>query len=155
MKYMKVLVHQQPYQEILKNFGLEKLLSLRWSSSPWFLLGLICLWIATLEIVLPNHTWNMIISSKPCFVIIKIKINQTLVSQYVYNLICPCIFIKKLAIKLIVYVGNLNQLGLLKNSQKQLSKKGIWNKKSWKNKFCLNYKLSTFQMECWFINQHI
>ena len=81
MKCMKVLVHQQPYKEILRSFGLEKLLSLRWSSSSWFLLGLICLWIATLEIVLPNHTWNMIISSKPCFVIIKIKINQTLVSH--------------------------------------------------------------------------
>ena len=81
MKCMKVLVHQQPYKEILRNFGLEKLFSLRWSSSLWFLLGLICLWIATLEIVLPNHTWNMIISSKPCFVIIKIKINQTLVSH--------------------------------------------------------------------------
>ena len=48
---------------------------------------LICLWydfvfvIAILEIVLPNHTWNIIISSKPCFVIIKTKINQTLVSH--------------------------------------------------------------------------
>ena len=84
MKCMKVLVHQQPYKEILRCFGLEKLFSLRWSSSSWFLLGLICLWIATLEIVLSNHTWNMIISSKPCFVIIKIKINQTLVSQSSY-----------------------------------------------------------------------
>ena len=81
MKCMKVLVHQQPYKEILRSFGLKKLFSLRWSSSSWFLLGLICLWIATLEVVLPNHTWNMIISSKLCFVIIKIMINQTLVSQ--------------------------------------------------------------------------
>ena len=81
MKCMKVLVHQQPYKGILRSFGLEKLFSLRWSSSSWFLIGLICLWIATLEVVLPNHTWNMIISSKPCFIIIKIKINQTLVSQ--------------------------------------------------------------------------
>ena len=84
MKYMKVLVHQQPYKEILRSFGLEKLFSLRWSPSSWFLLGLICLWIATLEVVLPNHTWNMIMSSKPCFVIIKIKINQTLVSYNLY-----------------------------------------------------------------------
>ena len=82
MKCMKVLVHQQPYKEILRSFGLEKLFSLRWSSSSWFLLGLICLWIATLEVILPNHTWNMIISSKSCFVIIKIKINQTLVSHF-------------------------------------------------------------------------
>ena len=37
--------------------------------------------IATLEIVLLNHTWNIVISSKAYFVIIKIKINQTLVSQ--------------------------------------------------------------------------
>ena len=37
--------------------------------------------IAILEIILSNHTWNIIISSKPCFVIIKIKINQTLVSH--------------------------------------------------------------------------
>ena len=85
MKCMKVLVHQQPYKEILRCFGLEKLFSLRRSSSSWFLLGLICLWIATLEIVLPNHTWNMIISSKPCFVIIKIKINQTLVSHFPFH----------------------------------------------------------------------
>ena len=48
---------------------------------------LISLWldfvfmIATLEIFLPNHTWNIIISFKPYFVIIKIEINQTLVSQ--------------------------------------------------------------------------
>ena len=37
--------------------------------------------IATLEIVLPNHIWNIIISFKPCFVIIKTEINQILVSQ--------------------------------------------------------------------------
>ena len=81
MKCIIVLVHQQPYKEILRSFGLEKLFYLRWSSSLWFLIGLICLWIAILEVVLPNHTWNMIISSKPYFVIIKIKINQTLVSH--------------------------------------------------------------------------
>ena len=81
MKCMKVLVHQQPYKEILRSFSLEKLFSLRWSSSSWFLLGLICLWIATLEVVLSDHTWNMIINFKPCFVIIKIKINQILVLQ--------------------------------------------------------------------------
>ena len=43
--------------------------------------------IATLEIVLPNHTWNIIISSKPYFVIIKTEINQCLVSHthlYIY-----------------------------------------------------------------------
>ena len=85
MKCMKVLVHQQPYKEILRSFGLEKLFSLRWSSSSWFLFNLICLWIAILEVVLPTHTWNMIISSKPCFVIIKIKINQILVSQLLYK----------------------------------------------------------------------
>ena len=33
--------------------------------------------IATLEIFLPNHTWNIIISSKLYFVIVKTKINQT------------------------------------------------------------------------------
>ena len=50
-----------------------------------FFFLLISLWldfvfvIATLEIFLPNHTWNIIISSKPYFVIIKTKINQTLV----------------------------------------------------------------------------
>ena len=82
MKCMKVLVHQQPYKEILWSLDLEKLFSLRWSSSSWFLLGMIVFVIATLEIVLSNHTWNMIISFKPCFVIIKIKINQTLVSQH-------------------------------------------------------------------------
>ena len=87
MKCMKVLVHQQPYKEILRSFGLEKLFSLRWSSSSWSLIGLICLWIVTLEDVLPNHTWNMIISSKPCFVIIKIKINQTLVSHLEFEMI--------------------------------------------------------------------
>ena len=79
MKCMKILMHQQPYKEIVRSFGLEKLFSLRWSSSSWFFLGLICLWIATLEVVLLNHT--MIISYKPCFVIIKIKINKTLVSH--------------------------------------------------------------------------
>ena len=83
---MKVLLHQQPYKEILWSLGLEKLFSLRWSSSSWFLLDLICLWIAILEVVLSNPTWNMIISSKPCFVIIKIKINQTLVLQYAYHI---------------------------------------------------------------------
>ena len=43
--------------------------------------------IATLEIVLPNHTWNIIISSKPYFIIIKININQTLISQLYIKLI--------------------------------------------------------------------
>ena len=33
MKCMIVLVHQQPYKEILRSFGLEKLFYLRWSSS--------------------------------------------------------------------------------------------------------------------------
>ena len=52
-----------------------------------FFFLLIFLWffvfmIVTLEIFLPNHTWNIILSSKPCFVIIKININQILVSQY-------------------------------------------------------------------------
>ena len=37
--------------------------------------------IIILEIVLPKHTWNIIISSKPYFIIIKIEINQTLVLQ--------------------------------------------------------------------------
>ena len=37
--------------------------------------------IVTLEIVLHKHTWNIIISYKLCFVIIKIKINKILVSQ--------------------------------------------------------------------------
>ena len=37
--------------------------------------------IATLEIFLHNHTWNIIISFKLYFVIIKTDINQTLVSQ--------------------------------------------------------------------------
>ena len=103
MKYMKVLVHQQPYKEILRSFGLEKLFSLRWSPSSWFLLGLICLWIATLEVVLPNHTWNMIMSSKPCFVIIKIKINQTLVSYNLY-----------IAVNLQTY-GHINVVGAFKD----------------------------------------
>ena len=48
---------------------------------------LISLWldfvfvIAILEIFLPNHTWKIIISFKPYFVIVKTEINQTLVSQ--------------------------------------------------------------------------
>ena len=79
-------MHESPStQEILWIFGLEKLFSLRWSSSSWFLFDLICLWIATLEVVLPTRTWNMIINSKPYFVIIKIKINQILVSQLLYK----------------------------------------------------------------------
>ena len=47
-----------------------------------FFFLLISLWldfvfvIATLEIFLPNHTWKIIISSKPYFVIIKTEINQ-------------------------------------------------------------------------------
>ena len=36
--------------------------------------------IATLEIFLPNHTWNIIISSKPCFITIKTEIDQILIS---------------------------------------------------------------------------
>ena len=40
MKCIKVLVHQQPYKEILWSFGLEELFSLRWSSSSWFLIWL-------------------------------------------------------------------------------------------------------------------
>ena len=74
---MKVLVHQQLYKEILWSFGLEKLFSLRWSFLHDFSLIWFIFVIVTLKIVLPNHTWNIIISSKPCFVIIKIKINQT------------------------------------------------------------------------------
>ena len=52
-----------------------------------FFFLLISLWldyvfvIVTLEIVLPNYTLNILISSKPYFVIIKTKINQTLVSH--------------------------------------------------------------------------
>ena len=46
MKCIKVLVHQQPYKEILWSFGLEELFSLRWSSSSWFLLWLdLSLWL--------------------------------------------------------------------------------------------------------------
>ena len=37
--------------------------------------------IVTLKIALPNHTWNIIISFKPYFIIIEIDINQTLVSH--------------------------------------------------------------------------
>ena len=45
---------------------------------PWLDLSLwLPLWKSSCLITL----WNMIISSKPCFVIIKIKINQTLVSH--------------------------------------------------------------------------
>ena len=44
--------------------------------------------IVTLEIILPNHTWNIIISSKPYFVIIKIKIDQTLVSHFLIEIRC-------------------------------------------------------------------
>ena len=40
--------------------------------------------IATLWDLHPK-TWNIIISLKSYFVIIKIKINQTLVSQYIYK----------------------------------------------------------------------
>ena len=50
----------------------------------WLWLGFVFV-IATLEIFLHNHTWNIIISSKTCFVIIKIEINQTLVSHYYYR----------------------------------------------------------------------
>ena len=83
---MKILMHQQPYKEILwtwvlKNTSLWGLLLLHDFSLAWFVFV-----IATLEIVLPNHTWNIIISSKPCFVIIKIEINQTLVSHFIYLL---------------------------------------------------------------------
>ena len=46
MKCMKVLMHQQPYKEILRIFGLEKLFSLRRFSSSWFLLWLdLSLWL--------------------------------------------------------------------------------------------------------------
>ena len=80
---MKILAHQQPYKEILWSLGLENTslwggLLLHDFSLAWFVFV-----IATLEIVLPNHTWNIIISCKPCFVIIKIKINQTLFSHIV------------------------------------------------------------------------
>ena len=78
---MKILVHQQPYKEILWSLGLENtfiwgLLLLNDFSFAWFVFA-----IATLEIVLPKHTWKMIISSKPYFVFIKTKINQTLISH--------------------------------------------------------------------------
>ena len=64
------------------SLSLEKYFSLRSSSSYWFFFDLIFFFvIATLEIFLPNHTWNIIISSEPCFVIIKTEINQTLVSH--------------------------------------------------------------------------
>ena len=111
MKCMKVLVHQQPYKEILRSFGLEKLFSLRWYFSSWFLLGLICLWIATLEVVLPNHTWDMIINSKPCFVIIKIKINQTLVSHFFFFKTSPL---------LAVFSSNIFSFSLQATPQKSL-----------------------------------
>ena len=72
----------QSYEaRVLKNTSLWGDLLLYDFSLTWFVFV-----IATLEIVLPNHIWNIIISSKPYFVIIKIKINQTLVSQ-------KCLFI--------------------------------------------------------------
>ena len=61
---------------VSKNTSLWGGLFLHDVSLAWF----VCM-IATLKIVLPNHTWNIIISSKPYFVIIKTEINQTLVSQ--------------------------------------------------------------------------
>ena len=80
MKCMKVLVHKRSYESwVLKNSSLWGGLLLHDFSLAWFVFV-----IATLEIILPNHTWNIIISSKPCFVIIKIKINQTLVSHVCY-----------------------------------------------------------------------
>ena len=64
MKCMKVLVHQQPYKEILKSFGLEKLFSLRWSSSydfflAWFVFGL-PLWKSSCLITL--EIWSLILN---------------------------------------------------------------------------------------------
>ena len=64
-----------------KNISLWGLLLLHDFSLTWFVFV-----IATLEVVLPNHTWNIIISSKLYFVIIKIKINQTLVSHNTISL---------------------------------------------------------------------
>ena len=83
---MKNLVHQQPYKDPMKCRPWKTLLF------EFFFFLLISLWldfvfmITTLEIILPSHTWNIIISSKPYFVIIKIKINQTLVLQYAYHI---------------------------------------------------------------------
>ena len=75
-----------------KKLGLEKNILMKFKS--WktllfevFFFLLIFFWfdfvfiITTLEIFLPNHTWNVIISFKSYFIIIKIKINKTLVSQ--------------------------------------------------------------------------
>ena len=69
-------LQKDPYEAwVLKNTSLWDDFLLHDFSLTWFVFM-----IAILEIFLPNHTWNIIISSKPCFVTIKTEINQTLVS---------------------------------------------------------------------------
>ena len=79
---MKNLVHQQPYKEMLRKLRSWKILIFKVFFFLWisFYLDFVFV-IVTLEIFLPNHTWNIIISFKPYFLIIKTKINQTLVSH--------------------------------------------------------------------------
>ena len=80
-------MYEKPSAPITLQRDLIKLRS--WKTLPFevFFFLLISLWldfvfvIATLEILLPNHTWNIIFSSKTCFVIIETEINQTLISQ--------------------------------------------------------------------------
>ena len=63
--------------------------------------------IATLEIKLPKHTWNIIINSKSCFVIIKTEINQILVSQlciHLFNHITLYFNLNFLYYNLIIYI---------------------------------------------------
>ena len=62
MKCIKVLVHQQPYKEILWSFGLEKLFSLRWSSSSWFLFGLICLPLWKSSCLITLEIWSLVLN---------------------------------------------------------------------------------------------
>ena len=79
---------------------------------------------------------------------------------YVNNPICPCVFIMKsetgFAI-IAVYVDDLNLVG----TPEELTKTAEYLKKEFemkylgKTKFCIGLQIKHFQIECWFINQHI
>ena len=79
---------------------------------------------------------------------------------YVNNPICLCVFIKKSETGfeiIVVYVDDLNLVG----TPEELTKTAEYLKKEFEMKdlgkkfFASACRSSIFQMECWFINQHI
>ena len=101
-------MYEKPSAPITLQRDLMKLRS--WKTLPFevFFFLLISLWldfvfvIATLEIILPNHTWNIIFSSKTCFVIIETLISQLDLKKIYKNIImCMKKIIKSLWINFI------------------------------------------------------